>query len=1144
VATREVSVVLSSGAGCGKTHVLTERYLAHLRDGEVEVSQIVAITFTDRAARQMRQRIRKALTQELRAARTDAEAERWGRHLRGLESAPISTIHAFCANLLRQHAVEAGLDPQFNVLEEVLSLNLEEEALTACLQRLLTADSPEGEDLRQLILLYGWKPVVTGAQHLMHTAAMAAWEEWLERPAEPIASGWLQFAREQLWPRYVEHVLTASPKVVHCLELLRRARPRPDSKMADKVRRLLDQAPKLAEASDLAAAIAELVECAKVGGERAKAWPSEEAYEQIKDAFEGFRAELPCRMQLFLEEPEHLTDAARTGRRFVRVAAEAVRTYRQHKRRNGVVDFQDLLVLTRDLLKDRAEIRERLQRRYWVLLIDELQDTDPVQIELVEALCGGGLETGKLFAVGDHKQSIYRFRGADSSLFRDLRNRMPHEGRLDLTVNFRSQPAVLDFTNALLGHRMTEYEPLVAHHRQVNPGPCIEFLWSPRGDKELVNEARSREADWIARRIANMVSGEALVVEGLPKDPRLRPVRQGDIVLLFRAMTNVQLYEKALRKYGLDYYLVGGRAFFAQQEIYDLLNLLRALENPQDAVSLAGTLRSPFCCLSDEALFLLNRHQAGLWAGLHDDALLGGLPADYRETVARARRYLDRWRSLKDRLPIVRLLGEVFADSGYDAAMQFEILGDRKLANLWKLMDLARTFDRSALFGLAEFIYRLGDLVRTQPREEQAATQPENADVVRLMTIHQAKGLEFPVVVIPDVAATGGGPHYPVVTWDARLGSVVRPPADEEPPPFSPFAWELWKAAESIEEWHEDLRTLYVACTRAQDYLVLSAALPPDYRPANAWMSTLTERFDLRTGACRAPGIPAEKIPLVRVTDSRTPPPEPGTRLSGKRLPEGEESEMSHLAMTAIPIRLTGGEVLTVGQIEPYLRRAGGVFQPSDLAWQFDTEDGSDRTAWVTPRRRLDGLRDAAAERRDRLLRLVLERWDFQGAGAWKGLLRQATGAPTSAELEPLFAGFAASPAFRLLADAKVCYRDVEFLTTLNGVGCGPLKIRGMIDFLCQDERGDWHVLTWTAERVSAEEREPDWRCREPGLALAAQAVHQNQGAWPKSVTLYYFAEGTEITQAGQRLRRPEILTRLAAQLTDILGRRLGRLDS
>src|SRR5262249_20806655 len=155
----------------------------------------------------------------------------------------------------------------------------------------------------------------------------------------------------------------------------------------------------------------------------------------------------------------------------------------------------------------------------------------------------------------------------------------------------------------------------------------------------------------------------------------------------------------------------GGRAFFAQQEVYDLLNLLRTLENPQDGVSLAGVLRSPFCCVSDEGLFVLGRHPDGLWAGLCDEAAADRLPADQREPVARARRRLRRWRGLKARLPIARLLGAVFADSGYDAATQLEPLGDRKLANLWKLQDLARTFDRSGLFGLAEFIARLGDFV-------------------------------------------------------------------------------------------------------------------------------------------------------------------------------------------------------------------------------------------------------------------------------------------------------------------------------------------------------------------------------------------------------------------------------------------------
>jgi ATP-dependent helicase/nuclease subunit A len=491
-------------------------------------------------------------------------------------------------------------------------------------------------------------------------------------------------------------------------------------------------------------------------------------------------------------------------------------------------------------------------------------------MELIGALCGAGLTGGKLFAVGDASQSIYRFRGAEVRLFQDLRRQMPTGGQLNLTRNFRSQPAILDFVNALVGPSqldvtapfdgLEEYEPLVPHRPQVNPGACVEFLWSERPEKAFAGEGRVEESKVLAQRIKSMIEdGETLVGDG----ERLRPVKAGDVVLLFRSMTNGQIYENALRDVSLDYYLVGGRAFFAQQEIYDLLNLLRALENPQDAVSLAGTLRSPFCCLSDEALFLLSRYKPGLWAALHDSATCARLPDDQAERSERARLWLDRWRSLKDRLPIARLLGEIFVDSGYDAATQFEFLPDRKLANLWKLQDLARNFDRSGLFGLADFIARLGELVQAQPREEQAATQPENADVVRLMSIHQAKGLEFPVVILPDVAAVTGGSRLPVAHWDRDLGCVARP--NEEPAPYPDYGWRLWEAAETVAEWREDLRTLYVACTRAQDYLILSAALPAKYSPSTSWMLLLSQRFDLRSGKCLNAAVAKEQYSRVRV---------------------------------------------------------------------------------------------------------------------------------------------------------------------------------------------------------------------------------------------------------------------------------------
>jgi ATP-dependent helicase/nuclease subunit A len=347
------------------------------------------------------------------------------------------------------------------------------------------------------------------------------------------------------------------------------------------------------------------------------------------------------------------------------------------------------------------------------------------------------------------------------------------------------------------------------------------------------------------------------------------------------------------------------------------------LENPQDALSLVGTLRSPFHSLSDEALLLLSRHADGIWAGIHNDAIIQTLPEQQKVSAQRARRFLDRWRGLKDRLPIAGLLGTVFHDSGYDAAMQFESFGDRKLANLWKLMDLARTFDRSGKFGLADFIRRLHEMVQDAPREEQAATQPENADVIKLMSVHQAKGLEFPVVVLPDFGAdVGRSPTFPV-HWDRDLGCVARPPSDEEPPPFSEFAWKLWRAREDLEDWEEELRTLYVACTRSKDYLILSACRAVDDDAGGPWMTTLQERFDLETGACKVSGVPADRFPKVRV--SRTSDDETATKTKS-RSPKRAKPCVKFDARHVGPIPVAVGS--------------------DDVSADFGAEDGSDEIEW------------------------------------------------------------------------------------------------------------------------------------------------------------------------------------------------------
>ncbi len=341
-------------------------------------------------------------------------------------------------------------------------------------------------------------------------------------------------------------------------------------------------------------------------------------------------------------------------------------------------------------------------------------------------------------------------------------------------------------------------------------------------------------------------------------------VRQGDIAILFRAMSSVQHYEEALRRYGIDYYLVGGHAFYAQQEIYDVVNLLRSLVSPADQISLAGALRSPMFALDDETLYWLGQHPQGLAAGLFADRLPAELNAAQRGHAEFAAATLRQLRECKDRMPIASLLNKALAMTGYDATLLGEFLGERKLANLRKLIEQARTFDRSGVLGLADFIVQLAEFVAKQPREPLAATHPEDADVVRLMTIHQAKGLEFPVVFVPDISRTKHGEDA-AAAWDAQLGPLIKLPAGREEERHL-TGYDFYQVMGAAESDAERLRLLYVATTRAADYLVLSGGVFDLQNPSAPWTRLLAEHFDLQSGKCLAQLPKGWRSPVIKVT--------------------------------------------------------------------------------------------------------------------------------------------------------------------------------------------------------------------------------------------------------------------------------------
>ncbi|HTI51064.1 MAG TPA: UvrD-helicase domain-containing protein, partial [Planctomycetaceae bacterium] len=592
---RQTSIALSAGAGCGKTFVLTRRFLSHLDPGEesLDLSQLVAITFTERAAREMRDRIRKECRRILSECPA-SEVDYWLAIVRQLDTARISTIHSFCGSLLRSHAVEAALDPRFKLLDETTSGSLLRNAIEEGLHRLLSA---RDVDSHELVLEYGLDRTRALLEELTRTRYRIDFDAWRSRPAADLAAEWEKLWQTVALPRLLRELLE-SPTTRRLIQLLREHVPS-HAVMQDRRQQLLDDLAALPDSDDPPAILERLQQNARVQGGGGKgAWDNDEVYALVQEVMTDFRDVVGKTRDQWEYRADDLVPAAEFGLRLLRVTEQVGRVYDDHKRAGAWLDFDDLLIGARNLLRDHPEVRRRVAAGIALLLVDEFQDTDPIQTEIVGALCGDDLLAGKLFVVGDVKQSIYRFRRAEPQVFRQLRQDIPEEGRLPLTTNFRSQPAILNFVNALFdGALGPEYEPLVPSCKRVSEEPTIEFLFSSAPADEVesadaddsADGRRRREAEWIARRLKQLLQdGKPRVREKDAADgsEKLRPLQQKDIVILFRAMTDVRFYEAALRDNGLDYYVVGGQAFFAQQEVFDLVNLCRALDDPDDEVAL------------------------------------------------------------------------------------------------------------------------------------------------------------------------------------------------------------------------------------------------------------------------------------------------------------------------------------------------------------------------------------------------------------------------------------------------------------------------------------------------------------------------------------------------------------------------------
>jgi ATP-dependent helicase/nuclease subunit A len=882
----------------------------------------------------------------------------------------------------------------------------------------------------------------------------------------------------------------------------------------------------------------------------AKAWGGAHARNafrrRLKDLVDRF-AELGL---WFAELTEADEQAARDLAALTHLADRANDLYARAKRAEGMLDFDDLVDLSARLLSDRPGVRERLRSSVGQFLIDECQDTDAGQLTMLwDMLCDGDrAPAGKLFIVGDVKQSIYRFRGARAEVFDGL-CRSFGQGRVSLGESFRTHRAGAAFVNHVFSPLMgAGYEPIASARDAQPDGPAVEILLAECGEDAGAEEVVSAQARVTAWRIAEMIGRERRVWDREKR--RWREVRPGDVAILFARMTQSLEYERALQDCDVPYYVVAGTGFFRQQEVYDVLNALKAIDNPCDDVALAGVLRSAMFGLDDNVLLHL-AEAAGppYFPHLRRPDVLGRLEGPMRARLVFAAGLLGRLHADKDALGPAGLIESLLSETAYEQVLLSQFNGRQKLGNVRRMLDAARG---AAALSLADFVQRYGEFVLAASRRELAAVAGEDEDVVRIMTIHKAKGLEFPVVFIPDLNAGSRGPSASPLLFRSDWGVTFRPPQSADDEADGPLIHELARRCERAELAAEDVRKLYVAVTRHQDHLVLVGA---DYRSrdgrfrsSSSHLAQLDEVLDISRQLGDEPvlipyGPDAEGF---RAALARIEPYGPARR--PKAAPVGRKVAAAAACAADVVEGLfsaAGEDVPDMPLIGPLPDTAGGAtvaataladFQHCPMLYRWRHElRAPDRAAAGT-----SGAKPALdAATVGTVLHRCMELADLSGPDlparaqallgrAFAEMELSADPAPLAAELAGMLERFAQSPLSASIRTARRRLRELSFLLQVGG-----LTVAGQIDLLFQDAEGAWHVVDYKSDRVGPDDLGPHAERYEVQMALYMAAAARHLAQPVPDATLYFLRPGL-----GWRLEAPpdaaapsDRLGELAAQL-------------
>ena len=868
----EKHICVTAGAGSGKTTVLVERYLEILRTGNTGPQNIVAITFTEKAAAEMKERVIERLNKA--ESITDRD-----NLLDQMSSAHISTIHAFCSRILREFPFQAKVPANFSILQGIEQKLLLQDTLKKTLKNIATnPDDQHRPELTNLLQRYGAQRKLV---EILST--MVDKRDIIAKLKQGIydnrSSAEIQ---ADLAQRILKKSMSAIDvsEFIRCLNIVSQvASGRNVENVEDLTQQLEAQYAKDPNSPEVARLLKQFIDRITIkSGAIAKS-----AFIGTKTDTTGIETEinflvLTIKKIKILPDLENEKESDKTGdaqtdngedktdtvetdddfllstvRDLLTLYTRALNDYDAAKLSQGTLDFNDLQLKTRDLLRDNEEIRDEFVKRHKYYMVDEYQDTNELQYELVMLLTSE-LKSANLFIVGDPKQSIYGFRDADVRVFNETKQRITDNGgvSISLTENFRSLRDVIGFVNYFFGYLMgtgngnefeVAYEALTqARHAKTNG--AIEILIGQTGD------ASADEYELIAQRIRKMVADKEKTISGHSEDGKgsERPIQYEDIAILIRARTHLPDIENALLEAGIPYLTTGGIGFYQRQEIYDIWNYLNFLNNPsENNASLAAILRSPAFGISDAELYEISLQKTEK----QEKNAFWDKAENYQTPTGELKRAIDILKThihFAHRTPVNQLIGTIVNETGFIGTLKTGKYGQQRWANYQKLLDLARNFDGDENEQiLPDFIEFLNILITEEPREGQAPIEASSG-AVQIMTIHAAKGKQFRVVIIPKLDRTGQTDREPFINEEFGIGfSPLKP--DNNYQRTEPDIVTLMANRSNEKNVAEKKRLFYVGATRAEDRLILSGTLPDNGRPQQMldWLHTylgITEEDD------------------------------------------------------------------------------------------------------------------------------------------------------------------------------------------------------------------------------------------------------------------------------------------------------------